>query len=146
MKRLYFKDKITAMTGVCSDKEVIYISQKNGKIGSYRKYVRPMMTTNNSLTGAKLRAAAKNWLSVNPEFAEEMNRYARAYNQQILPIDKRNVSGYNLFVSAVCKHAEPLDTLTELTDVLGNTINAFVSRKFLKKVSVNKPFTATISG
>jgi len=51
-----------------------------------------------------------------------------------------------LFVSAVCKHAEPLDTLTELTDVLGNTINAFVSRKFLKKVSVNKPFTATISG
>jgi hypothetical protein len=83
-------------------------------------------------------AAANLWKSVHDDFKADLVVYANAFNSQRLKDKKLPISAFNVFIKAVCKHAEPFDTLegfAGLIGIMGETISEWIIRGFLPPVS-----------
>jgi len=142
--RITFAKNIKTMSGKCKNGNMVFMSMKNDTICIGRNFTYPLITQHHKSTGSKLKAAASLWKLLPNPFKEDLEKYAKAFNLIHLHEKKLKVSPFNVFIMGVCKADRPLESISEITDELGSTLNNWIQNKYLKNVSTETPFTATI--
>jgi len=135
--RVTFYDHIKTLSGKCHDGRDVFAARKNDSLCYKRQFKYPNITEHNTLAGAKFAKVVSLWESVPAPFKQALQTYANAYNSQLLPEKKLPISGFNVFVKALCKSIVSLSTLDSLTDVAalyGNTITDWIGSDLLKEV------------
>ena len=141
--RVTFHKNIKTMSGRCKDGKMVFNAVKNQTICIARRFVTPRMTVHNESAGRKLKAAALIWRLVHANFKSDCEVYANAYNNQHLPENKLPLSGYNIFIKALCQHNLPFDDLNDVSNAFGETLTDWISMGFLKSVNTNYVFMAS---
>jgi len=143
--RITFDKNIRTMSGKCKNGNMVFMSMKNDTICIGRTYVYPKLNDQHEAAGGKLKAATQIWKTLPSPFKNELIAYAKAYNSQVLSARKLPVSAFNVFIMAVCKQEEKMNSIEEISVALGNTIAEWITKGHLKAVSVINPFTATLT-
>jgi hypothetical protein len=78
---------------------------------------------------------SKLWKILPQPFKEDCHLYAQAYNKNCLQNDKAPINARHVFTMAVCKHSQPIYSLEQLTNTIGNSITDWIARGFLKKIN-----------
>ena len=129
-----FKSIIQTYSGKDKTINKVFITPHNKEFSRIRKFVYPTLTSNNHLFGSKLKAAVRLWKMAHEEFKNDLTLYARHYNRIYQSEMKSNVSGFNIFIKAVCKHPTPILNLTGiegLISILGPSISEWIAGGFL---------------
>ena len=145
MPRVYFDKEIRAKSGRYKDSDVVFKAARNRTIGLSRTHFTNVRVTDHQrLKGSKVKAASALWHEVSDSFKADLARYAHAYNKQHHPEDKLYLSAFNIFIKAVCSHSAPVNGLSDLVMIFGNTLGIWIERNFLRRVTVSAPFNAMV--
>jgi len=132
-----FDGHIKTLSGKNYDKTLVYCSCDNDTKCVVRRYVRPRITAHNHLIGAKLKNAGALYRNLPSAFIEALRVYARLYNEQLLPAKKLPLSGYNVFVKAVCKgkvRLSDLESMSRIVRLYGKTVESWIAHGLLDRV------------
>jgi hypothetical protein len=94
--------------------------------------------------GGKMRAAAILWNDISVGFKADCLVYARAYNNQHLGEKKLNLDGYNIYIMGMLKHFTIITSITTIKNSLGSTIQEWINGGYLKRISTDYKFEATV--
>ena len=145
MPRVYFDKEIRAKSGRYKGSDIVFKAARNRTIGLTRTHVKKTRTTDHQLLkGSKLKAASALWHEISASFKADLERYAHAFNSQHLPEDKLYLSAFNIFIKAVCRYSTPIDDLSVLVMIFGNSLNSWIDNGFLRRVTVSSPFNAVV--
>jgi len=135
--RVTFTDHIKTLSGKCHCTKDIFSSWHNDKICFLRRFTRPYITENNRLVGLKLAKAAELYHTISMGFKQDLERYADAYNKQLLSEKKLPISHYNVFIMALCNQMidiSDLDNISGITTLHGTTVSDWISAGLLENV------------
>jgi len=128
---------LKTLSGKDLAKGVVYLSCKNGSQCIMRRYVKPRTTAHNHLYGSKFSRACMLYKEINPEFVNELRRYADAYGKQLCAEKKLPPNQYNIFKKALINGKvglADLDSLEGFVGIFGNTIEEWIAHGLLPKV------------
>jgi len=133
----YFDDNVVVQSGKDIENGIVYCSFRNNTACYARRYVKPRTTEHNKLCGAKFKRANLLYKSIPEAFKESLWIYAHAYNRQIKPRDVANLSGFNIFVKALCRGLvalDDLDSISRFTSLYGRTVSDWMECGLLERV------------
>ena len=143
--RITFKNDILTKSGKCKmTGETVFKSRKNDTICIQRRFTYPRLTEHHKQIGQKFKAAVEIWKVVSDPFKKDLPEYTRLYNMQHLPKKKYFVSGYNIFISALCKHYAPFDDVSDVRNTYGARLSAWILTGVLPAVKTEYRFNATL--
>ena len=142
--RVYFEDGEKARSGLNRNSNMVYKARRNKTITIMRRHFIPRMTEQRLLAGQKFKAVVALWKHVGVEFKKELNEYAKLYVKQILPQGKVELSGYNIFIKALCKLDLDLTSLATVTFDLGSTLDHWIGNNALPTLKNRPNFTAKV--
>ncbi|MCK9330419.1 MAG: hypothetical protein PHY08_11170 [Candidatus Cloacimonetes bacterium] len=119
---------------------VFYSFEKTRKT-YLRTYRYPNLTTQNHLNGRKIQFASLLWKQVNNDFKADLNEYAKMFHRQYRQNKSLYITGYNIFSKCILKITHPVNTLEELQEIAGNTINQWILNAYLDKLDSEINFT-----
>ena len=132
-----FKSIIQTYSGKDKTIKKVFITPHNKEFSRIRNFVYPRLTSHHHLQGAKLKAATRLWKMVHEDFKKDLALYAQHYNKIYQSDMKSNVSGYNIFIKAVCKLPAPITNLTGsggLISTIGPSISEWIYGGFLPPI------------
>ena len=141
--RYTFHKEIQTKSGRYKGSDIVFKSAKNGTIALGRKYVKPRTTEHNTHSGEKMRAAAEVWQDRHPTMyalKQDLIPYTQQYNSFLRAENKLNLSTYQVYTMAVCKHPKPISSRTELFSELGNTVDEWIKNGYLPRIRVRDIF------
>jgi hypothetical protein len=143
--KVYFYDGERARSGLNRNSGMIYTARRNKTMTLLRRHVKPSRVTDHQIAaGIKFKAAVELWKLVSDEFKEDLRVYASLYNNQHHEEGKTKVSGYNIFMKAVCKSSEPFIGLTNLEMTLGSTLIEWIENDVIPRVNTTYVFEAEV--
>jgi len=141
--RVTFTDHIKTLSGKCHCTKDVFSSWHDDKICFLRRFTKPFISEHNHTVAQKFVKVVDLYPGITAGFKNDLNRYADAYNKQLLSDKKLPISGYNVFVMALCNNivdVSNLDSLTDVATIYGVTINSWITAGLLENVK------ATFSG
>jgi len=135
--RVTFTDHIRTLSGKCRCTKDVFSSWKEDSVCFLRKYTKPFMSNQAHLAGIKFSKAVDIFPLISVGFRQDLSRYADAYNKQLLPEKKLPLSGYNVFIMALCNtvvDVGDLDSIADVTTAHGATINSWITAGLLVNV------------
>ena len=136
--RVTFYRNIKTRSGKCANGKEVFASLKNDTICVSRVFTYPKLNENHVLTGQKIKACAKLWKEIHPDFKDDLVKYAKGFNANLLKAKKLPIYAYNVFIKALCKHNKPFDSLDGLDgvkDIMGEGINDWITDGWLPSIS-----------
>ena len=116
-----------------------------GKTGKYytRSHGHREIKKHNLDFGNKISAYNKLWMSMPDDFKDDCRRYAKLAFQKS-DKEKYSLNCINIFHRALSRHKNQILNAQDICVILGNTLNEWINRGFLEKVSDNETFSAKI--
>ena len=145
MKYLNLNNSIKTLSGLDKQNGVVYMHYKISNITISRKYVSPRLTDQNELFSNIMKVTGSLWQAINPDFKREMSRYAELCNRQNLSHKGIKPNGYMYFTGAVVKYQKPFVDMQDMIDVMGETIEEWMERGWLRRVKCKVGFVERIS-
>jgi hypothetical protein len=142
--RVYFKDGEASRSGLNRKRKMVYKSRKDNTITILRRHVKQRITDHNRHRGSIFKSAVEYWHQVTPEFKQDLRIYAHLYNVQHNDDKNVGVSGFNIYMKVVCTVPYPLEQVYDISNVFGQTLESWISRGALPKVSTSHQFTASL--
>jgi hypothetical protein len=71
------------------------------------------------------------WRQITDDFKNDCSLYAIEYRKKYEDHDKRNLTGYNIFLKAICKSSVPIEATQAVSEILGNTLSVWIQRGYL---------------
>jgi hypothetical protein len=134
-KGVTYYDGIQSMSGKSKHGDFVHVTDKASNKSYIRGFVKPKITEHNHQAGSKFKAMSNLWKILPEPFKEDCRLYAKAYNRQCLMEEKHSLNARHVFAMAVCKHNEPINTIEQLINTLGNSITDWIARGYLQKIN-----------
>ena len=145
MPKVYFDRDVRAKSGRYKGSNVVYKAAKNKTIGLSRSHAKNTRISDHmKLKGRKMKAASAMWHVLSDSFKADLERYTILYNQQHLPEEKLKLNAFCVYTSALLKYSIPIDDISTLVSIFGNSLNSWIEKGFLKRVQNPIPFNAVV--
>jgi len=144
--KVTFNDHIETKRGKCHDGKHVYYT-RNG-IPFMRNHRKGATTANQIAFGQKMQKVVALYPTASAPFKTALNQYARAYSLQIQePAGKSHISGYNVWVKALCSSTvsmPALDSLNDIATLYGSTIPDWINNGLLPRVKGALPVASML--
>ena len=145
MPRAVFDNDVRAKSGRYKNSTVVYMFGRDRNFGLSRSHnPNPFISEHQRHKGSKMKAVSALWKLIPDTFKADLRTYARAFNMEHQCSGKNGINAYAVFIMATLKLSDPIDALDTLVTLLGNTLQTWITRGFLRNVNVSQPFTAEI--
>ena len=147
-KKITFNDKIKTRSGICFDNEIIYVTFKDGRgrpsfVHGRRIALNRFIPEHNKKMGARFKQSIAIYNQLPTQFVRDLKQYAIEYNY-FYRNNKIPITAYNIFMKVLLQHPTQIESLEALSDVMGNTVNAWIENGVLERVSLDYDFVAVI--
>ena len=138
-----FTDNIRCQTGKDSLGEFV-IKRRPGGVHIKRRHFIPRRTETQEFATVKFKAAVDIYKEVSNAFKEDLKVYASLYNAQHRAGGQIHVSGYNIFIKALCKHYTTFDDITDIRNTYGARLSLWISAGVIPAVRTEYRFNAAL--
>ena len=147
-KTLTFYDKIKTRSGKCFDKEIIYVTFKDGKgrqrfVNARRITENQFIPVHNKQMGERFKQSIALYKQLPNLFVYELKLYTKEYNCIYRDV-QIPITAYNIFMKVLLKQPTQIESLEALSEIMGNTIIDWIKNGGLDRVSVDYNFVAVI--
>jgi hypothetical protein len=145
--KITFKHGEKSRSGRFKSSDIVYHTYKAGKgnllcIG--KRYTYPTLKEHHHHAGAKAKAIAKIWKTLSPHFKQDCNIYAKHYFKEHCDQKIHPLTGYNIFFKGVFQLENPVKDINEIRNILGKTLEDWISNNYLSPLSTVTYFKASL--